>query len=116
MSTAAIIAIAVGALVVLAVLAFVTLARRSDVRGAGALSGETVRRDRDARAVRADAEDRARESRRSAAAAEAEGVLAREDAPVPAPVPEADLVPWSPPDPEALGSAVASSSTGPTSR
>jgi len=103
MSTAAIIAIAVGALVVLAVLAFVTLARRSDVRGAGALSGETVRRDRDARAARADAEDRARESRRSAAAAEAEGALAREDARVPAPVPEADLAPWSPPDPEALG-------------
>ena len=103
MSTAAIIAIAVGALVVLAVLAFVTLARRSDVRGAGALSGETVRRDRDARAARADAEDRARESRRSAAAAEAEGALARGDARVPAPVPEADLAPWSPPDPEALG-------------
>ena len=103
MSTAAIIAIAVGALVVLAVLAFVTLARRSDVRGAGALSGETVRRDRDARAARADAEDRARESRRSAAAAEAEGVLAREDARVPAPMPESDLAPWTPPDPEALG-------------
>jgi cytochrome b6-f complex iron-sulfur subunit len=100
MSTAAIIAIAVGALVVLAVLAFVTLARRSDVRGAGALSGETVRRDRSARAARADAEDRAREGRR---AIEAEGALARADAPVPAKVPEADLAPWTPPDPEAIG-------------
>ena len=41
MSAAVIIAIAVGAFVVLGALAFVTLARRSDVRGAGALSGET---------------------------------------------------------------------------
>src|SRR5690606_39828023 len=43
--------------VVLGVLSFVTLARRSDVRGAGALSGETVRRDRAARAGRRQAAD-----------------------------------------------------------
>ena len=48
MSAAAIIAIAVGVVVILAALSFVTLARKSDVRGAGALSGETRRRDRSA--------------------------------------------------------------------
>ena len=45
MSTAAVIAIVVAVVVVLAAVAFFTLARRSDVRGAGALSGETVQRD-----------------------------------------------------------------------
>ena len=49
MSAAAIIAIAVGIVVVLGALSFVTLARRSDVRGAGALSAETRERDREAR-------------------------------------------------------------------
>src|SRR5262245_8824396 len=48
MSSAAIITIAVGALVVLAAIALVTFVRKSDVRGAGALSRETKRRDRDA--------------------------------------------------------------------
>lgn len=49
MSTAAIIAIAIGVVVVLGAISFFTLARRSDVRGAGALSGETVHRDKSAR-------------------------------------------------------------------
>ena len=49
MSTAAVIAIVIGVVVVLAAVAFFTLARRSDVRGAGALSGETVQRDKSAR-------------------------------------------------------------------
>ncbi len=49
MSTAAVIAIAIAAVVLLGGLAFATLARRTDVRGAGALSGETLRRDRAAR-------------------------------------------------------------------
>src|SRR3954452_7865917 len=48
MSTAAIITIAVVVVVVLGAIAFVTAARRSDVRGAGALSRETRKRDRDA--------------------------------------------------------------------
>ncbi len=48
MSPAAIIAIAVAALVVLFVIVLVTAARKSDVRGAGALSRETRRRDKDA--------------------------------------------------------------------
>ena len=42
MSTAAVIAIAIAAVVILGAVAFLTLARRSDVRGAGALSGETL--------------------------------------------------------------------------
>lgn len=48
MSSAAVIAIVIGAVVVLGAVAFLTVARRSDVRGAGALSRETKRRDRDA--------------------------------------------------------------------
>ena len=43
MSTAGVIAIAIAVVVVLAAVSFLTLARRSDVRGAGALSGETLR-------------------------------------------------------------------------
>jgi cytochrome b6-f complex iron-sulfur subunit len=48
MSSAAIISVAVAAIVVLAAVAFLTATRRSDVRGAGALSKETRKRDRDA--------------------------------------------------------------------
>ena len=43
MSSAAIIAIAVGAVVLLAAVVLLTAARKSDVRGAGALSRETRR-------------------------------------------------------------------------
>ena len=46
MSTPLIIAIAIAAIVVLGGLVFVTAARKSEVRGAGALSRETKRRDR----------------------------------------------------------------------
>ena len=48
MSPAVIIAIVVGAFVVLAAVVLLTAARKSDVRGAGALSRETLRRDKDA--------------------------------------------------------------------
>ena len=48
MSTPLIIAIAVAAIVVLGGLVFVTAARKSDVRGAGALSRETKKRDKGA--------------------------------------------------------------------
>ena len=48
MSTAAVIALVIGVVVVLGALSFFTLARRSDVRGAGALSGEPLPRDRSA--------------------------------------------------------------------
>lgn len=50
MSTPLIIAIAVAAIVVLGGLVFVTAARKSDVRGAGALSRETKKRDKGAAA------------------------------------------------------------------
>jgi cytochrome b6-f complex iron-sulfur subunit len=99
MSTTAVIIIAVVAIVVLAALAFVTLARRSDVRGAGALSAETVRRDTSARRSRQVEAD----ATRTGADAEAEGVAARTGTEL-VPVDEsAELEPWTPPDPEALG-------------
>ena len=50
MSSAATIAIAIAAIVVLAAIVLVTSARRSDVRGAGALARETVKRDKSAKA------------------------------------------------------------------
>ena len=49
MSATSVILIAIIVLVVLAGASFATLVRRSDVRGAGALSDETVARDRAAR-------------------------------------------------------------------
>lgn len=48
MSSSAIIAIAVAVIVLLAAVVLLSAARKSDVRGAGALSRETRRRDRDA--------------------------------------------------------------------
>jgi cytochrome b6-f complex iron-sulfur subunit len=112
MSNAAVIAIAIAVLVVLAAIVFVTTARRSDVRGAGALSGETRRRDEAARRARADAEagtSRADEPSRpgtsvavlTAEEAERAGDEARRPTPVLAP--PAAPVPWVPPDPEAIG-------------
>src|SRR6187401_3131 len=56
MSNSALIAIGIGVVVVLAAVAFITTARRSDIRGAGALSGETRKRDDAARKARAEAE------------------------------------------------------------
>ena len=103
MSTTAAIIIGVVAVVVLGALAFATLARRSDVRGAGALSNETVRRDSTARQRRAAAEAVEDEPARTAAVAEAEGVAARVGTDI---VPVSDdtgLTPWTPPDPEAIG-------------
>lgn len=95
MSTTNVILIVVAGAAVLAALAFVTLARRSDVRGAGALSAETVRRDAKARAAAPV------EPARTAADAEAEGVAARSGlAPITS---DTGLTPWTPPDPEALG-------------
>ena len=113
MSSAAIIAIAIAVAVVLAAIVFVTTARRSDVRGAGALSTETRRRDETARRARAGTEATATES----AAAEsspgtAVAVLTAEEAeragdearhPTPVLAPPAAPVPWVPPDPEAIG-------------
>lgn len=97
MSTAAVILIVVGVAVVLGALAFMTLARRSDVRGAGALSAETKRRDSSARSAAPV------EATRTAAEAEAEGVAARTGVGLAPIETDSGLTPWTPPDPEALG-------------
>jgi len=105
MSTALIIAIAIGAVVVLAAVSFFTLARRSDVRGAGALSGETMNRDTASRKEARAFEDAATSgASRSGALAEAEGTAARGMGTALAKVDdEPALVPWVAPDPEAIG-------------
>ena len=101
MSTAAIIAIAIAVVVVLGGLAFLTLARRSDVRGAGALSAETLERDR---AQRAAQDEEASELVESAAVAEAAGVAARKGPSTDiVKADDADIVAWTPPDPEVVG-------------
>jgi cytochrome b6-f complex iron-sulfur subunit len=99
MSSAAIVAIAVGVVLILGALAFVTMARRSDVRGAGALSSETRRRDRAARDARVEPPAEAPPNRRDV---EAQGALARRDEQEIERAPERAPVPWTPPDPEAL--------------
>ena len=100
MSTTAAIVIGVAVVVVLGALAFVTLARRSDVRGAGALSNETLRRDADARAA---GSGPGAAVARTAADAEAEGVAARTGRALVPIESDTGLVPWIPPDPEAIG-------------
>jgi cytochrome b6-f complex iron-sulfur subunit len=93
MSSAAVIVIAIAVAVVFGAVGFVTVAKRSDVRGAGALSRETRRRDKDvdldvttAPSGR-DIERAAADTRRAS--------LVKAD----------DLAPavWVPPDPEAVG-------------
>ena len=91
MSTPLIIALAVAAIVVLGGLVFVTAARRSEVRGAGALSRETKKRDRGAAANGATASGRAYESAATSTSTE---VAVRESV---------ELTEWVAPDPEALG-------------
>jgi len=101
MSAAVIIIIAVAAVLVLGALSVVTLARKSDVRGAGALSGETVKRDRVARQERP-VEAMPEASPPTRQDVERAGQLARRPAPVERAADRAPA-PWSPPDPEALG-------------
>ena len=105
MSTAVVIAIAVAVVVVLAAISFVTLARRSDVRGAGALSTETLQRDKASRraskAFEADQKEMA-----SAKAAEAAGTAARGTVPsteLATVETESEIVKWEAPDPEVIG-------------
>jgi cytochrome b6-f complex iron-sulfur subunit len=93
MSSAAVIAIVVAVVVVLGAIGFLTVARRSDVRGAGALSRETKRRDRDAE-IDLPAGPTGREVER-AAVAEQRGGLVKADSMAPAV--------FVPPDPEAIG-------------
>jgi cytochrome b6-f complex iron-sulfur subunit len=102
MSAAAIIAIAIGAVVVLGAISVVTLARKTDVRGAGALSGETRRRDETARERRRSAEAAAAAPASTRREVEAQGELARGGTAVEPAVDRAPA-PWVPPDPEALG-------------
>jgi cytochrome b6-f complex iron-sulfur subunit len=94
MSSAAIITIAVALIVVLGAVVLFTAARRSDVRGAGALSRETKRRDRDAE-IDLPGATTARDVERSAA-------QARAGTSVVAATPSAPAV-WVPPDREAIG-------------
>ncbi|MEN9505595.1 MAG: hypothetical protein RI958_1521 [Actinomycetota bacterium] len=93
MSPAAVIAIVIGVVVVLGAIVLVTAARRSDVRGAGALSRETRRRDRDAEIDLPQAAS-GREVER-AAVAERSTSLVKASSMAPAE--------WTPPDPEAVG-------------
>ncbi len=96
MSTAAVIAIAIGVVVVLGAISFFTMARRSDVRGAGALSGETVQRDRAARKQTDPIVDAP-----TAASVEAAGLASRSTEVELRP--QAEIVEWTPPDPEMIG-------------
>lgn len=93
MNPAAVIAIIIGVAVVLGAVGFLTVARRSDVRGAGALSRETKRRDRDAE-IDGPTAPTGREVER-AAVAERGNTLVKADSMAPAV--------WVPPDPEAVG-------------
>ncbi len=103
MSTAAVIVIALVAIVALGAISFFALARKTDVRGAGALSGEAVKRDKSRRSAEGVAVEEA--DTRTAADAEAEGVVARTPSKelVSVGAEESTLVPWIPPDPEAIG-------------
>ncbi len=98
MSPGAVIAIVIAVVVVLAAVVLLTAARRSDVRGAGALSRETVRRDRaahaDETAVDVPRSPSGREVERAAAARPGTS-LATTDSMAPAV--------WVPPDPEVVG-------------
>jgi cytochrome b6-f complex iron-sulfur subunit len=96
----AVIIVAVGAAVLLGALAFLTLARRTDVRGAGALSAETVRRDAAARTARSTAAPVKTGSEVEAEAAASRATVGAGLAPVSG---DTGLTPWVPPDPEALG-------------
>jgi cytochrome b6-f complex iron-sulfur subunit len=93
MSPAVIIVIAVAALVVLAVVVLLTAARKSDVRGAGALSRETRLRDRST-----DADLPAAPSGRSV---ERAAIDARSRSVVPAAAAPPSI--WVPPDRDAIG-------------
>jgi cytochrome b6-f complex iron-sulfur subunit len=112
MSSAAIIAIAIAVAVLLGAIVFITTARRSDVRGAGALSNETRRRDEAARRARLEAESAAAAATGESRPGTAVAVLTAEEAerageqarrPVPVLAPPSAPAPWAPPDPEAIG-------------
>src|SRR5687768_3340132 len=99
MSSGAIIAIGVGALVVLAVLLFAGAARRRDTGEAiGGLSRETRKRDKSTRDVAATEPPATGRDVEKAAAIER-----REPSKEVAKVTAGEVTPWVPPDPETLG-------------
>lgn len=85
MSTTTLLTIAVAVIIVAGLAVVLTSARRSDVRGTGTLSRETRRRDKRAASAAGREAERAASSTTLVAA------------------PKAEVAPWSPPDPEALG-------------
>ena len=93
MSPAAIITIAVLVIVVLMAIVLMTAARRADVRGAGALSRETRRRDKDAE-IDLPAGQTGRAVERAVSEARGTGL---------APAAPSTPVVWVPPDEDALG-------------
>ena len=95
MSSSATIAIVIVAIVVLAGIVFVTTARRADVRGAGALSRETVKRDKAASKGADKVPVPAGASYESAEVATRSQALEK--------APEVAPVAWAAPDEEAVG-------------
>lgn len=91
METTTILAIAVAVIVVLGLGVVLTASRRSDARGIGSLSRETRRKDR----------SEVTDTSISGRDIESAAVAARSVAVVPQPSP--NVVPWTPPDSEALG-------------
>lgn len=102
MSSAAAIALVLAVVVIGGAIAFLTLSRNSDVRGAGALSGETRKRDKSHRSDEGAAVEAAA-AVRTGADAEAEGLAARSKELVTVGADDSSLMPWTPPDPEAIG-------------
>jgi len=93
MNPAAIISIAVLVIIVLAAIVLVTAARRADVRGAGALSRETRRRDKDAE-IDVPAAPTGRAVERAVSESRNTGLVSAASS---------EPVVWVPPDEEALG-------------
>ena len=94
MTAGAIIGIGIAAIIVMAAVLFLTAARRADVRGAGALSKETRRRDHSNATAEAEA-GTSRATVESAAVEARSGGLIKAAGLPPAP--------WVPPDPEVIG-------------
>jgi len=91
METTTILAIAVAIIVVLGLGVVLTASRRNDARGIGSLSRETRRKDR----------GEVTETLVSGRDVESAAAATRSVAKVPQPLP--NVVPWTPPDSEALG-------------
>ncbi len=93
MSSGAVIGIVIVVAVVLAAIVFLTAARRTDVRGAGALSGETRRRDKDSE-VDLPTAPTGKSIEQAAAQTRSQGLVKADDL-LPAP--------WIAPDADAIG-------------